>query len=272
MSGFGSGKVIRLSLGVLLGMSAADVAQSSAQAEIRAGKGKGFKTKVNGRKGGRCDSGVCRISGGKKAGRNKFLKFKDFDTRGAIKKVEFDTGGKRNLFVGVTSRNGSFINKSLKMSSKANVFWLSPGGIHLGAGADFINVPKLNLATSSSIKFGNGIFDVFNSHAHDVERLTANPLKGSLGLSEGQNITEVLNDLTGENGTVPGIQMDGIDIQIDRQLFADALNGELTVRNSNISIGGVDEPSGRITLTGDEVVVGEGTHLRAEQSQWRWND
>ena len=50
MSGFGSGKVIRFSLGVLLGMAAADVAQSSAQAEIRAGKGKGFKTKVNGRK------------------------------------------------------------------------------------------------------------------------------------------------------------------------------------------------------------------------------
>ena len=68
--------MIRFSLGVLLGMAVGDLAQSPVQAEIRAGKGKGFATKVNGKKGGRCNSGVCRISGGKGSGRNKFLKFR----------------------------------------------------------------------------------------------------------------------------------------------------------------------------------------------------
>ena len=121
-------KVIRFTLGVLLGMTGV-VHQTSAQAEIRAGRGKGLSTKVNGKKGGSCSEGICKISGGKKAGRNKFLRFKDFDTRGKIKGVAIDTGGKRNLVVGVTSPLGSFINKSIQLSSKANLYWLSPGEI-----------------------------------------------------------------------------------------------------------------------------------------------
>ena len=130
MASRGSEKLIRFTLGVLLGMSAMSYPKT-AQAEIRADRGKGLSTKVNGKKGGSCSEGICKISGGKKAGRNKFLRFKDFDTRGKIKAVEIDTGGKRNLVVGVTSPLGSFINKSIELSSKANLFWLSPGGIHL---------------------------------------------------------------------------------------------------------------------------------------------
>ena len=48
--------------------------------------------KVNGRQGGRCRSGVCRISGGTDVGRNKFHRFSKFDTRGKIKRIEFDPG------------------------------------------------------------------------------------------------------------------------------------------------------------------------------------
>ena len=94
MTSIGSKTLIRLTLGVFLGMSSV-LNQSAAFAEIRADQSKGFSTKVNGKKGGRCSAGVCRISGGKKSGRSKFMRFKDFDTRGKIKRVDIDTGGKR---------------------------------------------------------------------------------------------------------------------------------------------------------------------------------
>ena len=260
MASKGPEKVIRFTLGVLLGMVGV-VHQPSAMAEIRAGRGKGLSTKVNGKKGGSCSEGICKISGGKKAGRNKFLRFKDFDTRGKIKGVEIDTGRKRNLVVGVTSPLGTFINKSIQLSSKANLIWLSPGGIHLGSGAGFVNVPKLNLSTSRSLRFGEGTFDVFKSRASELAAFKGDPLPGSLGFGGIESL-----DALAADGTVPVIQMDGIDIRMDRELFADAPGGVVEVRESTIHVGDGEVSASRLTLTGEEVVVGDGTELRAEQA------
>ena len=60
--------------------------------------------------------------------KNLFHRFRDFDTRGAIRDVRFQTGKAKNLFVGVTSPLGTFIDKRIELSSKANLFWLSPEG------------------------------------------------------------------------------------------------------------------------------------------------
>ena len=264
MSRFCSGSVIRLSFGVLLGMVVVDIAHSSVQAEIQAGKGKGFATKVNGKKGGRCNSGVCRIGGGKSSGRNKFLKFKDFDTRGEIRRVEFDTGGKRNLIVGVTSRLGSYIDKTLRLSSKSNVIWMSPGGIHLGRGAGFVNIPKLSLTTSSKLKFAGGTFDLFKTQANGLQEFEDDPLSGSLGFGQGADLGSWLNESTSKDGRIPGIQLEGIDIRIDRELFADALDGPLDVYNSSIAVGGAEESEARLTLIGDAVTIGAGSFLKAQ--------
>ena len=74
-----------------------------ASADVRATAGrKGLGTLVNGKRGGRCRSGVCRVSGGTKAGRNQFHRF-GRDTRGKIRSVKFDVGNSKNVIVGVTS-------------------------------------------------------------------------------------------------------------------------------------------------------------------------
>ena len=261
MASTGSKNLIRFSLGVFLGMSSI-LNQSPASADIRAGQGKSFDTKVNGQKGGRCSAGVCRISGGKKSGRSKFMRFKDFDTRGKIKRVDIDTGGKRNLVVGVTSPIGTHINKSIQLSSKANLYWLSPGGIHLGSGGGFVNVPSLNLSTTRSLRFGDGLFDVFKTRAANLDGLKGDPLSGSRGFG-GMEVLDVLNQA---DDTVPVIQMEGIDIRIDRDLFADAPGGVVEVRESKISVGNDQVDRARLTLTGEEVVVGDGTELMAVQA------
>ena len=162
--------VLRLN-GYRLGLLLAALAVGSGEAafgEIRASDKNGLRTEVNGVRGGGCNKGVCRIGGGTNAGKNKFHRFKNFDTRGAIERVEFDTGGKHNLVVGVTSAHGTWIDKTVALSSKANLFFLSPGGIHLGKGAGFINVPKLSLSTADQLRFAEGTFDVFHSTPESV--------------------------------------------------------------------------------------------------------
>ena len=67
-----------LSLGMLLGFAAA--APPRGAGWIRASGKKGLGTKVNGVKGGSCNKGRCRISGGTRAGKNLFHRFSDFDT------------------------------------------------------------------------------------------------------------------------------------------------------------------------------------------------
>ena len=68
------------------------------------------------------------------------------------------------------------------LSSKANLFFLSPGGIHLGKGAGFINVPKLSLSTADQLRFAEGTFDVFHSTPESVAAFTTNPLPGVFGM------------------------------------------------------------------------------------------
>ena len=193
-------------LGLLLAALAAGTGEA-AFGEIRASGKNGLRTEVNGVRGGGCNKGVCRIGGGTNAGKNKFHRFKDFDTRGAIERVEFDTGGKHNLVVGVTSANGTWINKMVALSSKANLFFLSPGGIHLGKGAGFINVPKLSLSTADQLRFAEGTFDVFHSTPESVAAFTTNPLPGVFGMRR----SEMDKGVVLEAGQLPGIHLNGIN-------------------------------------------------------------
>jgi filamentous hemagglutinin family protein len=222
----------------------------SALAEIRATDKNGLRTEVNGLRGGRCHKGICRIGGGTNAGKNKFHRFKDFDTRGEITRVEFDTDGKNNLIIGVTSPSGSWINKALSMSSKANLFFLSPGGIYVGKGADFINVPKLTLSTADQLKFSEGVFDVFGSTPSSIQDFRTNPLPGVFGLRRSE-IEEPVELAAGE---LPGIHLDGINISLDEELVVDAPGGRVDVTGSRLNVG-TEEIGGRIALTGEAIRI-----------------
>ena len=252
-----SSAVVRLGAGLVLGFGLLAAAVPEAGAEIRAAGKKGLFTKVNGKTDGSCRSGICKISGGTSAGKNLFHRFRRFDTRGKIKGVEFDAIGKKNLIVGVTSSKGSFIDKSIGLNSSANLFWLSPGGIHLGQGASFVNVPNLTLSTANTLRFGSGSFDVFRSQASDLTGLTGQPQSGSLGL-----VVDPDSDAAGGVSRA-GIYLDGIDIAIDESLYIDALDDALTVRSSSVSLDSSDKVGGSLTLTGQSVDLRGTTHLSA---------
>ena len=241
-----SAGVLHLSLGVLLGFAAA--APPEAQAEIRASSKRSLGSKVNGVKGGSCNKGRCRISGGQRAGKNLFHRFRDFDTRGAIRDVRFQTGKAKNLFVGVTSPLGSFIDKRIALSSKANLFWLSPGGMVLGSGADFVNTPQLRLSTAGKLNFDAGQFDVFSSSADDLALLRGEPLPGALGL-------QATPQLESDAGLLPGIHLNGINISIDDDLLIDAPGGQVAVENSTLSVSAEEGVGGTLMLTGEQIEI-----------------
>ena len=197
---------------------------------------------------------ACAITGGTDAGRNRFHRFSEFDTRGDIQRVLFDSGQQRNLVVGVTSAAGSFIDKSIELSSPANLFWLSPGGIHLSGGAGFVNVPSLTLSTAPQLGFsGGGVFDVFGSTADQVSTLTGLPLPGSSGLLDPLGTT-----------AAGLIKMEGVDIAIDQSLYADAVLGDLEVRGSRINADSADGVAGSVTLTSERVGIDGQSSISAD--------
>ncbi len=226
-----------------------------ADADVASSRSGGLGTRVNGALGGRCSSGVCRIDGGSAGGSNRFHRLSEFDTRGAIQGVSIDSDGVRNLVLGVTAADGSFIDKSVSLTSPAHLFVLSPGGIQLMPGASFQQIPQLTLSTASQLRFNGGVFDVFSTPATGVAGLAGDPLPGALGLLPGA---------LGEKR--PWIRMDGISIDVDEALLVDAPGGRIDVEGSRLSVSNAAGDGGTLTLTGELIRVGEGTELLATGS------
>ncbi|WP_231857207.1 CHAT domain-containing protein [Synechococcus sp. MIT S9509] len=228
---------------------------SPVQADVASRSADGLGTLVNGSANGRCNSGLCRIDGGIDSGSNRFHRLSEFDTRGAIQGVSINSDGVRNLVLGVTAPDGSFINKSVSLTSPSHLFLLSPGGIQLMPGASFQQIPQLTLSTAAQLRFAGGVFDVFNTPHHAISALQADPLPGALGLLPGE-----LGDKR------PWIRMDGISIDVDEALLVDAPGGRIDVDQSRLSVSNPTGDGGTLTLAADLIRVGDGAELLATGS------
>jgi uncharacterized repeat protein (TIGR03803 family) len=206
-------------------------------------------TRVNGVAGGRCQGGQCEVSGGTAAGANLFHRFNRFDTRGEIRGVSIQNGPYRTVVLGVLDPLGSFLNKGISLSSPAHLFFLSPGGLHVGAGAQFFNTPRLTLSTASSLGLGSGRFDVFRTTAAEAALLTGMPIRGKGGLS-GDPAEAQRNGLTSGGDLV----VDGGLIQVDEELLLDAQGAHLLLQAGSQ----LAAPGGSVELSGRNVTVAAG--------------
>ncbi len=231
---------------VLLGLAASPVAAGEITAT---GGGLGLGSVVNGRPGGSCFAGACAIQGGTSAGTNLFHRFSAFDTRGAITGVSLDAGGHRNVMVGVTHPLGSFIDKAITLSGPANLVWLSPGGIRLSGAGTFTNVQQLNLTTATSLRVGEGRFDVHGTTAAAAASLAGTPVLGLAGLSTdpsalGQLGLSAQGDLAIEGGL----------LTVDGGLLLDAQGGHVLLGGARLQA-----PGGQVTLQGQQVALQNST-------------
>ncbi|WP_216900834.1 CHAT domain-containing protein [Synechococcus sp. CCY 9618] len=237
---------------MLVALSAA-LAGGSAPAragEITATSGaKGLGSQVNGVPGGSCLSGRCAIQGGTGAGANLFHRFSAFDTRGGITGVNLDVGRYRNVILGVTHSQGSFIDRSIALSAPANLVWLSPGGIRLEGGGGFTNARHLTLSTATGLRIGDGVFDVFGTGAAAARGLTGSPDLSRSGLRTdpltlGQLGLSAQGDLS----------LDGGLLTVDSGLLIDAQGGHLLLGGSRLTA-----PGGEVDLHGQQVMLTDST-------------
>ena len=204
----------------------------------------GLGTAVNGQLGGGCGAGLCLVGGGTAAGRNLFHRFSAFDTRGGITGVNFATGGRPNVFVGVTSPLGSFIDKQVSFSGPTNLFWLSPGGISVSGAGGFANIQQLKLSTATGWRLGNGVFDAAGTTAGQAALLNGPPLTGLAGaVNDPASLAALGLQKNGDLSLFGGL------LTVDQALLLDAQGGHVLLQ------GGRLVAADTITLHGDGVTL-----------------
>ena len=238
----------------LLGLLIINYAPKS-YAEINLDKNIQSATIINGIKGGNCITGNCIVSGGDKNGANIFHRFNSFDTRGSINSVLFKNENYKNVIVGVSSSKGSFINKPISLSEKGNLFWVSPGGINISNGADFINTSQLHLSTANSLHFSNGVFDVFSNRKYHLNKMGSNPLIKKEGFKYTQS----------NPNKISNISLSGINVSIDENLYIDALDGNVEIKDSTIKT--TKNNGGEITVSGKEIKIEGSSKLISQGEQ-----
>ncbi|MFM7313514.1 MAG: beta strand repeat-containing protein, partial [Cyanobium sp.] len=185
-----------------------------------------------------CSSGLCTIGGGTPSGPNLYHRFDAFDTRGSITGVNFlRPDGINSMIVGVLAPTGSFINKPLNTNG-ANLFWLSPGGISIGSGAQFLNVPHLTLSTATDLTVGSGYsgFITFNYLGTDSATIASslgngydNPLPNGLG-SQGLTFNPTSGPITSQRD----LSVVSALLTVDQSLLLDAGSGTVSVAGSSL--------------------------------------
>lgn len=202
---------------------------AAVRAQVSAG---GLATRVNGSLFGSCRAGSCAVNGGTRAGENLFLRFSQFDTRSGIGRVRIDASGRRNVILGVTHPDGTFLNGRVELRDPATLFLLSPGGLWLGRGAAFQQVPNLLLSTAVGLDLPGGRFDAIRSTAGDLARLGAAPgLRfDAVAVPGGQS------GLIGASGA-GSLEIENGLLSIDRGLILDAGSGSLRLRQAELRSG-----------------------------------
>lgn len=231
-------------------LAQAGLSGAAALAQVSAA---GLGTRVNGSLFGSCRAGSCAVNGGTRAGDNLFLRLGQFDTRSGIGAVRIDAAGRRNVILGVTHPQGTYLNAPLQLNRPANLFLLSPGGLWLGRGAAFQRVPNLVLSTAAALDLPGGRFHALSSTASDLADLAQAPLLrfDEVAVPGGQP------GLIGAAGAGPLVIENGL-LSISRSLILDATTGSLRLRQAGLSAGSSLRLSGRqLALRHSTLAAGE---------------
>ena len=206
------------------------------------------------------DGSGLSVTGGTLAGSNRFHRFDKFDTSSngggpPITGVTFQNGGASNIIVGVLSP--TFITVPIGLSSPANLFWLSPAGLTIGAGASFNNVTNLTLSTATGLLLGpigeEKTFDAVQTIASEAATLSGVPVPGTFGLVTSQDsLAQLDRSVNGD------IELSNGLLTIDQSLLLDAKGGNVLLSSGRITAPGLPDqttprPGGDVELAGARV-------------------
>lgn len=218
------------------------LAAPSAHAEVTAA---GLNTRVNGQTTGRCSRGICRVTGGIRAGPNLFYRFGRFGARGDIRRVRVDTRGRRTVVLAVGSRRAARLDVPIVLSDQAHLIWLAPAGLQLGAGTRFAGVDTLLLSTSPTLRIGSRTYRALLDGDRRTARLKQDPLPAAAGQAGPDPLAEL--GLGGRRA----IELAGARLQADRDLLL--FSGEGTIRTD---VGGAPGAAPALEAGGSVRLVG----------------
>jgi len=210
------------------------------------------KTIINNKNLKNCTIDNCNIYGGYKSGKNLFHKFNRFNTSGKIKEVKFFNGEQRNIIVGVSSKNGTFLNKPIKLERQGNLFWVSPNGLRIEKGAEFINAKNLSFSTADSLRFSKNIFNVFEDNKFHLKKYNSDP-------SFGINSSNELKNLNSGDLNFKNINILGANILVKKKFILDAPNGSVDLKDTKIKT--TAKNNSEITITGSSILLRGDTKL-----------
>jgi len=297
-------RLARLSLLALLLPSTLSLLPAGAGEITPTTGARGLGSLVNGQQNS-CRSGSCAITGGTSSGSNLFHRFAAFDTRNGISGVSIDTTGKLNVIVGVTSAAGTFIDTSVQLlNGRANLFWLSPGGIQIGNGGAFVNTSQLTLSTATGLRIntaaGIGTFDAVETAVSALPALSGDPVPGpgglvterasldQIGITNNGDLTlsgglltvdsSLLLDAQGGNVLLQGTGGSGVEIELTSPGGTALISGASATNTGSLTI---DRPPGDLvgslsfdtpfTHKGPQAVLGGSADLRMNQA-FTWAD
>ncbi len=148
---------------------------------------------------------------------------------------------------------GSFIDQPVSLSSKGNLFWLSPGGITISGAGGFQNVQHLQLSTATGLRIGTGIFDAYGTTADQAALLQGEPLRGRAGLvSDPATLSAMALERNGD------LTLSGGLLTVEESLLLDAQGGNVLLQAAQVLLpGGQVEVAGReVSLQNSQVDVG----------------
>jgi len=211
-----------------------------------------------------CTASLCTIAGGSQSsnGQNLFQRFLTFDTRNVsdVNGVAFDAQNSQNVFVGVLSSSGTYITLPISMSSgglgqgRANLIWLSPGGISISGQGSFSGVSQLTLSTASSVKVGESSFDYAITTSSGVAALTDAPNTQPGGL--------LFNALSSPSLIDIG---QGVSLSVDQSLLLDVGPGSISISAAQIEPLDADATTS-IALRGGDLAISQASLTGASLS------
>ncbi|MEA5424341.1 YDG domain-containing protein, partial [Synechococcus sp. CCY9202] len=185
--------------------------------------------------------------------------------------MRIESGGYSNVMVGVINSLGSFIDKPVSLSSKGNLFWLSPGGITISGSGGFQNVQHLNLSTATALRIGSGLFDVLGTTPAQAALLSGEPLRGrsglvtdsaslaALGLSSNGDLSLAGGTLTVDQSLLMDAQGGNVILQAARLLVSggeiEVAGRDVSISSSELNVSSADGVGGRIAVEGEVVSV-----------------
>ncbi|MFM7674728.1 MAG: beta strand repeat-containing protein [Synechococcus sp.] len=153
------------------------------------------------------------------------------------------------MIVGVIHPQGSFIDRTVALTSAGNLFWLSPGGIQISGAGGFQGVSQLNLSTATGLRVGGFVFDALSTTALQAAQLSGEPLAGRAGLVTDPATLAEMGLLSNGDLSISG----GL-LTVDQGLLLDAQGGNVLLQAAGLQV-----PGGSVELAGRNVALTDST-------------